>query len=173
MLCQDCGQRVSTVIFTEVREGRKETLHLCQSCVSERGIPSPALNDPVHVDQVFRDLLGRLGEEEGSYDGSHPLDTGTCRKCGWSFGKFRQTGLLGCPQCYRSFEEPLKDLLRKVHGSEEHLGKVYSHGTDLAHEQDIDDLQNDLQAAVEREDFEMAASLRDRIQHMEEGESGA
>jgi len=135
MLCQDCGQRVSTVVFTEVREGRKETLHLCQNCVAERGIPSPALNDPVHVDQVFRDLLGRLGEEEGSYNGSHPLDA-------------------------------------EIHGSEEHLGKAYSHGPDLSREQDMDDLQQDLRAAVEREDFEMAASLRDRIQHMEDGDSG-
>ena len=82
MLCHDCGQRVATGVFTEVKEGRKVTLHLCQSCVDERGLPSPALNDPVQVDQVFREMLGRLGEEEGVYDGSHPRDADTCRNCG-------------------------------------------------------------------------------------------
>ena len=169
MLCHDCGQRVATVILTEVREGRKETLHLCQHCVEARGIPSPALNDPVQVDQVFRDLLSRLGEEEGIFDGSHPRDADTCRNCDWTFGRFRQTGLLGCPHCYRAFEEPLNDLLKKLHGSAEHLGKACAHGPDLTRELDLDQLQQDLATAIEREDFELAADLRDRIQHLREG----
>ncbi len=173
MLCHDCGQRVATVIFTEVKEGRKATLHLCQSCVDERGLPSPALNDPIQVDQVFREMLERLGEEEGALDGSHPRDADTCRNCGWSFGRFRQTGLLGCPHCYRGFEEPLGDLLRKLHGSAEHLGKEYADGPDLTRELDLDELHQDLQVAIDREDFELAASLRDRIQLMRDGEDAS
>lgn len=169
MLCQDCKQRVATVIYTEVTEGSKKVLHLCQTCVEKRGVPTPVLKDPLEVDLVFKDLLEQLGEEEGVVDGGHPLDSEACRGCGWSFGSFRQTGLLGCPRCYRSFEEPLKDILRRVHGSNEHIGKAYRRVNLIVAEEEVDSLKEELEEAVELEDFERAAALRDRIQNLERG----
>ncbi len=170
MLCQDCKQRVATVIFTEIAEGSKKVLHLCQTCVENRGVPTPVLKDPLEVDLVFKDLLEQLGEEDGMLGGGHSLDPETCRRCGWSFGNFRQTGLLGCPQCYRSFEVPLKDILRRVHGSNEHIGKVYERVDLFVAEEEVDSLKEELEEAVELEDFEKAAALRDRIQNLEQEE---
>lgn len=168
MLCQDCRQRVSTVIYTEVREGTKKVLHLCQACVEKRGIPTPVLRDPLQVETLFKDMLQQLGEEGGSLDGGHPLDAETCAVCGWSFGKFRETGLLGCPHCYTAFEETLKPLLQGVHGSDEHQGKAYRVGEErLAGEEDENFLREALDEAVRREEFEQAAQIRDRLQQIQ------
>lgn len=168
MLCQDCRQRVSTVIYTEVKGGTKKVLHLCQACVEKRGIPAPVLRNPLQVEALFKDMLQQLGEEEGTLDGGHPLDSETCAVCGWSFGKFRETGLLGCPHCYTAFEEPLKPLLHDVHGSDEHLGKAYEVDEDrLGREEDEHFLKEALDDAVRREEFEQAAQIRDRLQQIQ------
>jgi len=167
MLCQDCKQRVSTVVYTEVREGTKKVLHLCQACVEKRGIHTPVLKNPLQVELLFKDMLQEMGEE-GAFDGDHPLDAETCADCGWSFARFRETGLLGCPRCYTTFGEPLRDLLRRVHGSDEHLGKVYEKGEKLAAIEDNEEfLHEALEEAVEREEFEQAAAIRDRIQRLQ------
>lgn len=171
MLCQDCKQRVATVIYTEVREGEKKVLHLCQACVEKRGIPTPVLRNPLQVEALFKDMLQQLGEEEGLFDGGHPLDSETCAVCGWTFANFRETGLLGCPQCYSAFEEPLKPLLQSVHGSNEHLGKIYEVDEEqLSREEDELFLREALEEAVKREEFEQAAQLRDRIQQIQKGD---
>ncbi len=168
MLCQDCGQRVATVIYTEVREGRKEVLHLCQGCVEKRGVPTPVLKNPLHVDLIFRDILEQITEENQVPEGGHPLDAVACPRCGWTFREFRESGLLGCPTCYASFAEPLREILRRVHGSEEHLGKTYTGAHALPAEEDPALLRSALEEAVRSEAFEEAAELRDRLRRLDD-----
>ncbi len=170
MLCQDCRQRVATVVYTEVRGGEKQVLHLCQSCVEKRGVPTPVLKNPLHVDLIFRDILEQITEEAGAGGGGHPLDATVCRRCGWSFRDFRESGLLGCPTCYTTFAEPLREILRRVHGSEEHLGKVYARAGELPAGDDPVLLRDALDEAVRNEDFEQAAALRDRLKDLDAGE---
>ena len=171
MLCQDCRQRVATVIYTEVREGEKEVLHLCKDCVEKRGVPAPVLKNPLHVDLIFQDIIEQITAESGVPDGGHPLDDTACRRCGWTFRDFRSEGILGCPTCYATFAEPLREILRRVHGSEEHLGKIYSGLPDPAPEDDPDLLRDALEEAVRNEEFEDAAALRDRLRSID-GEEG-
>jgi len=38
---------------------------------------------------------------------------------------FRDSGRLGCDQCYVSFDTHLRDLLRRLHGSSQHVGERY------------------------------------------------
>jgi protein arginine kinase activator len=168
MLCQDCRQRVSTVIYTEVREGSKKVLHLCQACVEKRGIPAPVLRDPLEVEALFKDLLQQLGEEEGAHGEMHQLDSQNCAVCGWSFQDFQESGMLGCPQCYTAFEEALKHLLKQLHGSDEHLGRKYELDADqIVSEEDEGFLKNALEEAVKREEFEQAAQIRDRLNQIQ------
>ena len=90
---------------------------------------------------------------------------------GRTFQDFRETGRLGCPDCYRSFEAPLRDLLRRLHGSTHHLGERYAEREPVpvpvvAGEQAAD-LREQLRLAVETENFELAAELRDRLRVLE------
>lgn len=169
MICQDCKERVATVIFTEVRGGTKKVLHLCQTCVEKRGIPTPVLKNPLQVDLVFKDLLEQLSEEEEFPGRINTLDSNACRSCGWTFANFRETGLLGCPRCYRSFNEILRELLLRVHGSDEHLGKLYEDSEKaFDYEEDIESLKEALEDAIHQEEFELAAEIRDRLHRVKE-----
>jgi protein arginine kinase activator len=165
MLCEDCQQRVATVVYTEVSEGAKNVLHLCQQCVEERGIHAPGLKNPLEMDSLFEDMLENAQSE--GLDESALADDVTCPSCDWTLERFRHTGRLGCPTCYDAFAESLRGLLRRIHGSNENLGKSYRRNDEpgLA-ERDPDSLRRALEAAVGDEDFEKAAELRDRINRL-------
>jgi protein arginine kinase activator len=100
---------------------------------------------------------------------SAPRSGDPCVRCGGSLQDFRESGRLGCPECYRSFEVPLRDLLRRLHGSTHHVGERYAERGAPAPETRVEtaDLREQLRLAVETENFELAAELRDRLRVME------
>ena len=107
-----------------------------------------------------------MGEEREKDE----LDVGhKCSFCGLTFGQFRETGRLGCPHCYQTFEAHLRRLLRRIHGSVQHVGKVYLPPDPTASEMEkrLDGLRRKLHRAIEAEDFERAAEVRDQIRSLE------
>ena len=95
--------------------------------------------------------------------------TSSTRKYGASLQDFRESGRLGCPECYRAFEVPLRELLRRLHGSTHHVGERYAEreGAVPDGRQRASELREQLRLAVETENFELAAELRDRLRVME------
>ena len=96
-------------------------------------------------------------------------DAGSCDFCGATLQDFRDSGRLGCPQCYTVFEHHLRGLLRRLHGSSQHVGEVYLAPSSAAPEPHrlLTDLREQLRRAVDSENFELAAELRDRIRVLE------
>jgi protein arginine kinase activator len=91
-----------------------------------------------------------------------------CPTCGLHYSTFKQTGRLGCAECYVSFASKLRPLLRRIHGSTRHVGKLPAHeGETVNPARQMQRLHEELQRAVEREEFERAAELRDEIQTLE------
>ena len=109
----------------------------------------------VHLTQIVDDVASVLNR--------------TCSFCSLSFAGFRESGRLGCPHCYTTFEFYLKNLLRRVHGGVQHVGKVYLPPDPTASERErrLEGLRRKLQYAVSTEDFERAAKLRDQIRSLE------
>lgn len=165
MLCQDCGQRVATVVFTEVTAGRKKVSHLCRTCAEQRGLQAPDLNDPLASFARSREPLS----PEDAPITPDPHDGLLCPDCSWTWARFRERGRLGCPGCYDAFREPLEGLLRQMHGAPEHLGKQARPVTRADRVDSPDELRRQLEQAVATEDFERAAQLRDRLRRSEEG----
>lgn len=162
MDCENCGEREAEVTLTEIENNEMQTLHLCSTCASLKGVTTEAASPPI------ADLLAHLGgsgDETGFSD-----DTEACEYCGTLAADFRKSGRLGCPQCYAQFAEQLRSLLRRVHGSSQHMGKVYVsaglEGDDS--EARLATLKRRLERAVEIEDFESAADLRDQIHALTE-----
>ncbi len=167
MLCDDCRQRVSTIIHTGKKGGEDNVLYLCQACAEKRGIPTPVLRNPVQLETGFTEIIKQLAGE-GIIDRRDPSDSEMCTACGWSSGNLRETGLLGCPHCYTSFENQLMILLQKLHGSDSHLGKVYpQEGEWPQEEEDETILRSALEEAVNMEEFEQAAQIRDRLRQIQ------
>lgn len=91
-----------------------------------------------------------------------------CPQCGLSSAEFNKTGRLGCGECYTAFVDELRGLLRRIHGRDHHVGKVPAlNPAHLEARKELMFLRRQLKRAIEREEFEHAAGLRDRINEIE------
>ena len=163
MSCDQCREREAVIHLTQIVNDQVTTLHLCEKCAAEKGVDSPG----AHAKTPLGTLIGAMGK--GSELAPAPRSNDACVRCGATFQDFRETGRLGCPDCYRSFETPLRDLLRRLHGSTHHLGERYAEQEPAAAvlPELAADLREQLRLAVETENFELAAELRDRLRVVE------
>ena len=53
-----------------------------------------------------------------------------CPTCKTLLSQFYNTGMLGCPDCYKAFEREINIALKKVQGRTSHVGKT-PYGTEL------------------------------------------
>ena len=161
-LCEVCGHNPVAIHLTQVVDDEMTVLHLCKGCAAEKGLESPEM-------PASSPLTDFLAQMDGSPDEVRPEAGEGCSFCGLTYGKFRETGRLGCPHCWATFETQLRALLRRVHGSTRHSGKVYLPADPSAAERRrrVEGLRRRLERAVESEDFERAAELRDTIQALE------
>ncbi|HEX7024418.1 MAG TPA: UvrB/UvrC motif-containing protein [Gemmatimonadales bacterium] len=167
MKCSACGERDGVVSLTQIVEGDVRTVSLCAQCAAEKGIETGV----GLADTPLGGFLAALGE---SADPDAPLSAAlehACPVCGATLRDFRETGRVGCAECYRAFDAPLRELLRRLHGSTHHTGMRYT-GTEAAAapaEPDLvaRDLREELRRAIEAEQFERAAELRDLLRERE------
>jgi protein arginine kinase activator len=161
MSCDVCGAADATVTYAEVVDGVLKTVRLCESCARERGIAESLISIAAPLACVVSELL----KGEGGGDESESADAGpTCSQCGMTYAEFRRDGRLGCDACYETFAEQLKPLIRRIHGTTEHLGCVPGAlSSTHALVRKLRDLTKELDAAVREENYEKAAKLRDRI----------
>ena len=155
-------EREAEINLTTIEGGEMATHHLCSECAADKGLGSVSQKAPL------ADFLGEMGETDSSVPALRGTDD-ACPYCGTTPRDFRNTGRLGCSQCYAHFSEQLRGLLRRVHGSTQHVGKVYLSQPDPEDtpEERLSTLRRRLERAVEIEDFEMAARLRDQITDLE------
>lgn len=155
MQCCVCKEKPATVHLTQIVGDKMQKLDLCEDCAKAKGI-----NDPTSF--AMADLMLGLGA-------SQELDTSTgvelkCPRCGFSQADFKKTGRLGCPECYQTFAEGLSGLLKSMHKGTRHVGKApEALRTTRDNADRLKQLQKKLAKAIETEDFETAAMLRDEI----------
>jgi protein arginine kinase activator len=159
MMCQDCGKKEATHNLTEVIDNQKVVLNLCGECAEKRGFRNPLEGVPFPLAEFLASMLRQAQVKKPGKEVEAP-----CSGCGLNFSDFAKAGRLGCGECYVTFRSQLNDLLRKVHGNIQHRGK-FPHNT-----QDVmkplweeNKLHEELKRAIEREDFERAAQIRDQI----------
>jgi protein arginine kinase activator len=162
MVCDNCGSTDAVVHLTQIVNNQMSTHNLCERCAAEKGLESA----PEPVNFPLTDFLAQMGPdtpEEADQSGTQ------CSFCGLTFQDFRETGRLGCPHCYETFSPHLQRLLRRIHGGTQHVGKVYLPPDPSASDMErrLDGLRRKLHRAVESEDFERAAELRDEIRSLE------
>lgn len=164
MKCENCNNP-ATVHLTEIKSGKKIEKHLCESCAQQlEGIGSAKGHMPIN------ELLTNFVM---AHSGVAKEQTLQCDQCGITWAEFRQSGLLGCANDYKVFERELAPLIQRAHeGATHHVGKVPTRrgSTNLAparRKPDAEKLKKDLQRAIEAEDYERAAKIRDQIRAVE------
>ena len=167
MLCDECSKNKATVHLTEIINDQITKLNLCEACAKEKGSS---------VEQHFgiADLLSALSDiEPPATATSGATGKGKCPHCGLTYEDFKKVGRLGCSECYTTFRASLSPLLKRIHGSQQHLGKApdpqllkEAQANSKIHEE-LEATKAELQKAVKREEFEEAAALRDKVKFLE------
>lgn len=162
--CDQCD-RPATHHIVEIVNGEKIEKHLCELHATEQGVEGQQVTH-----KPINELLTNFVK---LHSGQDPHQEDACVSCGMTFAEFRETSVLGCPQCYSTFENQLAPLLERAHeGATHHVGKVPRRaGAGQMRQQRLLRLHKQLDDAVESENYEMAARLRDEIRKFQETES--
>lgn len=161
MKCENCNEREALVHITQIDNGEKQEFNLCEECAQKLKVFSGE-EDLFDFHKFFSGLLD--SDFTFSTNKQQKVHELVCPLCDMNYSTFKRTGKLGCNQCYQTFENYLDPLIRRIHGSDEHTGKVPNNATkEIKIKKDIYELNKRLQNAIKLEEYELAAKLRDEI----------
>lgn len=161
MKCDKCNDRVATVILTQIVGEKQINLYLCESCAAKtEGLLANDLN-------TLQNFLNSI------INGKTPLiknETTKCSQCGMTLNDFKKTSKAGCSDCYKTFEVYFEPIVKRIHSNLKHTGKKPAKKA----EQDkiimyLNQLKTSLKKAIEDEEYELAAKLRDEIRLIKQG----
>lgn len=152
-VCEICEETEACVEVKRYENGELRELSLCAQCAQKHGLELPA---------NLADLLleSALGEVSSAPKGVATMSERNrrCPVCRMRLSDFRKTGRLGCPACYTAWADELEPMLIGMHRSLDYKGAMPNCGR-----VDAEDLEQALEKAVIREDYEEAGRLRDVI----------
>lgn len=175
MLCTNCNHNKANVRYTQIINGEKKEMFLCEECSKKLGIDNMKLSLPIDFSSFFGDFLNE-------YDNDFmPILKKTnelkCDKCNMTYREFIETGKFGCDTCYDTFSERIDPILRRLHGSNRYNGKkanindkkeeVVEPKTIMSKNEKIQNLRKELKKLVQEENYEQAAKIRDQIKELE------
>ena len=174
MICQRCQKAQATVHIDEVTaffgaghgDNVIEEHHLCETCAQDAELPH--MEAPKLMGELWQFLkIGPQSTLQGAPQGS-PKAQLACGTCGLGLDELRRKGRVGCEDCYTTFDDYLEQLLERMHGATDHVGRIP--GVDpreLERQRAVAEARDGLEAAIAAEDFERAAELRDRLIELE------
>lgn len=162
MVCQNCERSEATTHIKRLVNGDTAETHLCADCAAHLGYGDFFSGFGLNLGELFGGIL------ENGLPEAKSAKTLRCSKCGCSFEDIVRDGKLGCAQCYTTFYDKLLPSLQRIHGRIEHNGKVSEIAEKSTKKKSrLEQLREDLNAAIEEQNFEQAAKLRDEIKGME------
>ena len=185
MKCENCGKNNANVKYTQIINGEKRQMFLCEECSEKLGINDIHFNMPINFTSFLTDFFNDMNEINllPSFDNMEDLK---CSKCGLSWDDFLHTGKFGCSNCYDDFEIRIDPILRSLQGATNHVGRLgdVKKGNNVKKNLDdkieqeennsikkLDKLKDDLKQAVKEERYEDAAKIRDEIKKEENKEN--
>ncbi|MDA8806248.1 UvrB/UvrC motif-containing protein [Opitutales bacterium] len=155
MKCHHCDSQ-ATVHLTQIINGQMHKMDLCEACAQEKGVTNP---DNLSIGNLLDENPSKVDASTASM---------TCESCGTTHQDFKKGGRLGCEACYHVFRPVLEPLLDGMHAGVKHFGKVPSRSVKKKSDDDSEELLNkELKKAVEEENYEKAAKLRDRLKKLQ------
>ena len=173
MFCENCGKNYANVKYTQIINGEKNEMFLCDECSNKLGIQN--FNIPIDISSFFSNFFDEI-ENENIFPQILKSKKIKCNRCNLTFEEFISTGKLGCPECYTAFETRLDPLLKNLQGSNEHIGRLGKIENIIQKETEIEEsienteiqkLKQSLKKAIKEEHYEEAAKLRDEIKKLE------
>jgi protein arginine kinase activator len=165
-LCEECNKAAASVFLKLAVNNKVTETHLCPACAAKKGMGLGLETGAFNISDI-------VGNMSGYFKDFLPPERRTlrCRSCGLKYSEFKESGRLGCPECYKSFEPQLIELMARIHGSSQHSGREYAGGARLKlsraeFSRRMGELEAALKSAVAKEDFEGAARIRDAMKEL-------
>ncbi|WPP40918.1 UvrB/UvrC motif-containing protein [Paenibacillus hunanensis] len=167
MICQECQQRPATLHFTKIVNGEKTEFHICEHCAREKGELIPGTSGGFSIHNLLSGLMDFDAGNKAKVAGT-PAQQLQCPECGMTYAQFRKLGRFGCSSCYQTFDRQLDPMLKRVHGSTAHSGKLPARaGEQIKVRRQVNELRQQMQQRIAEEEFEQAAQLRDQIRELD------
>ena len=171
MLCKNCNKNEASFHYTEIINGVKKEIALCDECRNKLGISSLDFNIPLGIPDFFSDFF----EESSFLPEIEEVKKMKCNDCGITYDEFIDGGRVGCSNCYTTFESKLDAILKNIHGSNFHKGRILNSPKikkqtnieEHSKSNEIQELKNKLKELVKEEKYEEAAKIRDEIKNLE------
>lgn len=178
MLCQNCNHNEANVRYTQIINGEKKEMFLCEECSRKLGLDNMDLSLPIDFSSFFGDLLG---EYENSFMPllQEPQEL-RCDKCNMTYSEFMNLGKFGCDNCYNAFSGRIDPILKRLQGSNRYTGRKAQMNEANEHkvseenkpkqnpkEDKLSKLKAELKQLVAEEKYEEAAKVRDEIKKLE------
>jgi len=172
MKCENCNEKNATFFFERSINGEKYTYRLCRACAEELGLITKG---KTALEETFSPLFSshsHIIDEIFGLPTAGGVKTKKCEGCGATWQEISKSGKVGCARCYGTFATDLERSIRSIHGNVTHQGRrPAERRTPTKRENPVDDLKKALRMAIESENFEEAARLRDKIRaHDKKGE---
>jgi protein arginine kinase activator len=169
MLCDDCGKNEAVVHIVQIGPNGRVEKNLCEECAakySSQLFETPQQR-PMSMNDFLKGVFSNAPLPHQAEKEVRPTEL-VCPNCGMTYRDFQQTGKIGCSVCYDTFRAQLEPLLRRIHGSSVHSGKIpHRSGGKLETKHEIAMLRERLKDVVEKEEYEKAAQYRDQIHALE------
>lgn len=179
MLCNNCEKNEATTHIKQIINGEMSQTHLCSECAKLLGANDMFSDFNLNFSDFFGNFFGDMLPSLGQHNALR------CEKCGCSFDDIVKSGKVGCAKCYETFYDKLLPSLQRIHGKMHHTGKV-SATADITDETEnntteevteiyednsakIEVLKESMKQAIETQNFEEAAKIRDEIKELEGG----
>ena len=158
MTCDSCDQPATVFLSQKNKDGSIHKMNLCPTCAQ-------ASQAEDSTGYALAEMLTGFNEETTKEEtGKRPANA--CPACGFTIAHLKKTGRLGCADCYSIFGKSVSGMLEKMHRSSDHKGKRPKNVPEALTPLAV--LEEELASAVQNEDYEKAAALRDRIQKQQE-----
>ena len=162
MKCEICGLKDAVIHIRQMQKDLVHELHVCEECAQEKGL----IREEESELPIANLLSGLL--EGKDVTGATVEVKDACPRCGMKASEFRKQGKLGCPACFEAFDKDVRAIVSQMASRPRHTGKVPA-ALLAAHQEASqgDNLREELKEAVEHEEYELAARLRDRLRELE------
>lgn len=164
MLCQSCQKKQANTHIKSIVNGELTEIMLCSDCAEKMGYG----NVFSHMFDIGSLMSGFMSEPTTSALAAEKR----CPMCGSTFSSISKSGKVGCAKCYEVFYDRLLPSIKRIHGNTVHTGKRAASPAEENASTSIDRinlLKEQLKTAVDNQEFEKAAELRDAIKQLEQG----
>lgn len=179
MLCENCGKNYANVRYTQIINGVKKEIAVCEACSKKLGIDHLNFDMPIDFASYLSDFFGEY-ENANVFPIIKELKQLQCQNCETTFEEFMKNGKFGCKECYNTFKNKIDPLLQNIHGANRHIGRLgkinesnkikkeEARKTERVKEDDkLNKLKNELKIAIKEERYEEAAKIRDEIKKLD------